>query len=105
MEQLFAKYRKYFVNVHYSRGLMLLKKNIKYVIILLSVKYGVNIMAKILVTMPDEFLHKIDGVALNEQRSRSELIREALRTYMRRTNIRNTQKADEDARFLENLIG
>ena len=41
-------------------------------------------MAKILVTMPDDFLHKIDGVASNEQRSRSELIREALRTYMRR---------------------
>ena len=37
-------------------------------------------MAKILVTMPDEFLHRIDGVALNEQRPRSELIREALMT-------------------------
>jgi ribbon-helix-helix protein, copG family len=62
-------------------------------------------MAKILVTMPDEFLHKIDGVALNEQRSRSELIREALRTYMKRNDIRNPQKAADDAKFLENLIG
>ena len=42
-------------------------------------------MAKILVTMPDEFLNRVDGLASNEQRTRSELIREALRTYMRRT--------------------
>ena len=32
-------------------------------------------MAKILVTMPDDFLHRVDGIASNEQRSRSELIR------------------------------
>ncbi len=61
-------------------------------------------MAKILVTMPDAFLHKIDNVAVNEQRTRSELIREALRNYMKRSNI-NTQKAEKDAEFLENLIG
>ncbi len=61
-------------------------------------------MAKILVTMPDAFLHKIDNVAVNEQRTRSELIREALRSYMKRSNI-NTQKAEKDAEFLENLIG
>ncbi len=62
-------------------------------------------MAKILVTMPDEFLHKIDGVATNEQRSRSELIREALRTYMNRMNMKSPQKAESDAKTLENLIG
>ena len=61
-------------------------------------------MAKILVTMPDAFLHKIDNVAVNEQRTRSELIREALRNYMKRSNI-NTQKAEKDAEFIENLIG
>ncbi len=61
-------------------------------------------MAKILVTMPDAFLHKIDGVALNEQRTRSELIREALRTYMKRSNI-NSEKAQKNAEYLENLIG
>ena len=38
------------------------------------------IMAKILVTMPDDFLHRVDGIANDEQRSRSELIREALRS-------------------------
>ncbi len=61
-------------------------------------------MAKILVTMPDAFLHKIDDVAVNEQRTRSELIREALRSYMKRSNI-NTQKAEKNAEFLENLLG
>lgn len=62
-------------------------------------------MAKILVTMPDEFLHRIDGVASSEQRSRSELIREALRSYMKRSNIKNPQKAEEEAKVLETLLG
>lgn len=62
-------------------------------------------MAKILVTMPDDFLHKIDGLASNEQRTRSELIREALRSYMRRTTMINPQKAAKNAELLENLIG
>lgn len=61
-------------------------------------------MAKILVTMPDDFLHRIDGVASSEQRTRSELIREALRTYMRRSSI-NPQKAETEAKTLEDLIG
>lgn len=61
-------------------------------------------MAKILVTMPDDFLHKIDGVALNEQRTRSELIREALRTYMRRMNVKNPQKSEDEAKTLEYLL-
>lgn len=62
-------------------------------------------MAKILVTMPDDFLHKIDGLALNEQRTRSELIREALRNYMRRSVGVNAQKAQKNAEILEDLIG
>lgn len=61
-------------------------------------------MAKILVTMPDDFLHKIDGVALNEQRTRSELIREALRSYMRRMNVKNSQKSEDEAKTLESLL-
>lgn len=66
---------------------------------------GVIKMAKILVTMPDEFLHRIDGVANNEQRTRSELIREAFRTYMKRINAPNPQKAETNAKILENLLG
>lgn len=62
-------------------------------------------MAKILVTMPDEFLHRIDGVASNEQRTRSELIREALRTYMKRSGIKNPQKASDNAAKLEEMLG
>lgn len=61
-------------------------------------------MAKILVTMPDEFLNKVDGFAVNEQRTRSELIREALRTYMRKVSIRQSQKAVDNAKILENLL-
>ena len=39
-------------------------------------------MARVLISMPEEFLNKIDQVADGENRSRSELIREALRTYI-----------------------
>lgn len=62
-------------------------------------------MAKVLVTMPDEFLNKIDGFADGEQRTRSELIREALRSYMRRNRVINTKKANRNAKKLEKLIG
>jgi CopG family transcriptional regulator/antitoxin EndoAI len=41
-------------------------------------------MARVLISMKEEFLKRIDEVAEKEQRSRSELIREALRTYIRR---------------------
>lgn len=62
-------------------------------------------MAKILVTMPDAFLNKIDSLATDEQRSRSELIREALRSYMRKNAIRNPKKAEDNANILEQMLG
>ncbi len=62
-------------------------------------------MAKVLVTMPDEFLSKVDSIASNEQRTRSELIREALRTYFRRVSMQQSQRAADDAKTLEDLIG
>ena len=62
-------------------------------------------MAKILVTMPDAFLDKVDGLANNEQRTRSEIIREALRSYMRRVSVNQSKRADENAKILENLLG
>jgi uncharacterized protein (DUF433 family) len=44
---------------------------------------GYILMAKkILVSFPEKFLEEIDARAAEEQRSRSELIREALRTYL-----------------------
>ena len=61
-------------------------------------------MAKILVTMPDAFLHKIDDIASGEQRSRSELIREALRTYMRKNALQNPEKAENNANMLEKML-
>lgn len=62
-------------------------------------------MAKVLVTMPDEFLNRVDSVANNEQRTRSELIREALRTYFRRISAKQSQKAVDNAKVLEHLLG
>ena len=62
-------------------------------------------MAKILVTMPDEFLNKVDGLANDEQRTRSELIRQALRTYMRKVTVSQSRKALDNAKILENLLG
>jgi metal-responsive CopG/Arc/MetJ family transcriptional regulator len=38
--------------------------------------------AKILISLPQEFLDNVDRAAAEEHRSRSELIREALRSYL-----------------------
>ncbi|MBQ2611432.1 ribbon-helix-helix protein, CopG family [bacterium] len=62
-------------------------------------------MAKVLVTMPEEFLSKVDVIANSEQRTRSELIREALRGYMHKRSIQNPEKASKNAEFLDELIG
>ena len=54
-------------------------------------------MARVLISMKDEFLDLIDEVAETEHRSRSELIREALRAYIRRhTPGTPTGKGDAD---------
>ena len=62
-------------------------------------------MARVLISMPEKFLSEIDTVADTENRSRSELIREALRTYMYRSQIRNSAKASTNAELLEALLG
>ena len=62
-------------------------------------------MARILISMPDEFLNKVDSVADGEQRSRSELIREALRSYIRRSRITNVEKANKNAELLDKILG
>ncbi len=61
-------------------------------------------MARVLISMPEEFLEKIDDVADKENRSRSELIREALRTYIHRQKIRETGLAAKNAAVLEALL-
>ena len=61
-------------------------------------------MARVLISMPEEFLTKIDEVADVENRSRSELIREALRTYIHKTKVRDNATATKNASILEALL-
>lgn len=61
-------------------------------------------MARVLISMPEEFLSKIDEVADSEQRSRSELIREALRTYIYKARVRENTLATKNASILETLL-
>ena len=61
-------------------------------------------MARILISMPEKFLNEIDGVAQNESRSRSELIREALRSYIQKTRSRESALAQKNAQILEDLL-
>lgn len=55
---------------------------------------------RVLISMPAQFLQQIDKVAGDENRSRSELIREALRKYMHK----NTVRANRNAAILEDLL-
>ena len=61
-------------------------------------------MAKVLVTMPDEFLNKVDGLADTAKLSRSELIREALKTYMRRLSKTQIETASKNADLLDEIL-
>jgi CopG family transcriptional regulator/antitoxin EndoAI len=49
---------------------------------------------KVLVSLPEKFLEDVDRVAADEHRSRSELIREALRAYL---NARQSNKVGEQS--------
>lgn len=61
-------------------------------------------MARILISMPDQFLDQVDHIAENEHRSRSELIRTALRNYINRSQTRNRMVDDKNAALLEDLL-
>ena len=62
-------------------------------------------MARILVSMRDNFLKTIDEMAQNEQRTRSEFIREALREYIKRQNRSlSNNDATRNADILEDLL-
>lgn len=61
-------------------------------------------MARILISMPEDFLNKIDLVADDENRSRSELIREALRVYIQKQQKANMTYADRNADLLESMM-
>ena len=61
-------------------------------------------MARVLISMPEEFLSKIDQVADGENRTRSELIREALRTYIHKQKVKENALAIKNANILESLL-
>ncbi len=61
-------------------------------------------MARVLISMPEAFLGEIDKVADNENRTRSELIREALRTYIHKNKVRENVLASKHAAILESLL-
>ena len=61
-------------------------------------------MARVLISMPEKFLDEIDQIAEGENRSRSELIREALRTYIHRSKISENTLATKNASILEALL-
>ena len=61
-------------------------------------------MARVLISMPEQFLSQIDTVAQGENRTRSELIREALRTYINRSKLRENTLASKNASILEALL-
>lgn len=61
-------------------------------------------MARVLISMKDEFLKRIDEVAEREQRSRSELIREALRYYIRRSAGVPNVRSEQEAILIESLL-
>lgn len=61
-------------------------------------------MAKVLLSIPDQFLGRIDEIAAQEQRTRSELIREALRNYMKRNITFDMKKVNDNVKLLEELL-
>jgi metal-responsive CopG/Arc/MetJ family transcriptional regulator len=62
------------------------------------------LMAKVLISMPDDFLNLVDGYAVSEQRTRSELIREALRNYIKKNRTMTSETNEKKAKVLEDLL-
>lgn len=61
-------------------------------------------MAKVLISMREDFLNKIDEMANLEQRTRSELIRQALRVYIRRRKKSSSVTYSKNAEMIESLL-
>ena len=56
-------------------------------------------MARIMISLPNEFLVVIDEEAKQEHRSRSELLREAVRNYLRNKEPITPLKEDPDVKW------
>lgn len=52
-------------------------------------------MARIMLTLPDDMLREIDQVARREHRSRSEFLRETVRSYLR--SAKRVNRSNQDA--------
>jgi CopG family transcriptional regulator / antitoxin EndoAI len=63
-------------------------------------------MAKVLISMQEEFLDKVDDMAKADYCSRSDFIRRALRMYIRRrkANRGTTARFAQNAQSLEALL-
>lgn len=61
-------------------------------------------MTRVLISMPKEFLNKIDSFADNENKTRSELIREALKSYITKSQSKQYILANKNASILESLL-
>jgi CopG family transcriptional regulator / antitoxin EndoAI len=64
-------------------------------------------MARFVVTIPEDFLEEVDARARAEHRSRSELVREALRSYLRsegrREDISNRPEFKKAIQFQDEM--
>ena len=61
-------------------------------------------MAKVLINIPDEFLSKFDGFVSSQNRTRSEVIREALKSYIRKISAQQSKNASSNAKLLEEIL-
>ena len=61
-------------------------------------------MAKVLVNFQDDFLQEIDKIAELEHRTRSSLIREALRRYITQFKNDSTQQQKESDVYSKTII-
>ncbi len=61
-------------------------------------------MARVLISMPEEFLNRIDEVADGENVHVQNLSEKHLRTYIHKQKVRNNAVADKNASILEALL-
>ena len=61
-------------------------------------------MARILISMKDNFLKTIDELATKEQRTRSEFVREALRDYIKKSSRVMPKNAEKNASVLTDSV-
>jgi Arc/MetJ-type ribon-helix-helix transcriptional regulator len=62
-------------------------------------------MAKVMISLPDDFLARVDRAARAEHRSRSELIREALRQWLEGREEAHARSWEQALRPLRELEG